>query len=164
MSGPWPPGDARVVGQADLTRGEPPLVSQHRRQDALLTLGRIIYGGYFLYNGVNHFLNRSMLAGYAKSKNVPWPDAAVIGSGALLVGGGLSILAGFRPKLGAALVTTFLAGVSAKMHDFSAVEDQQQRAQELVNFSKNMALIGGAALAASVPEPWPLSPAKLGSY
>jgi len=29
--------------------------------------------------------------------------------------------------------------------------------QEFVNFTRNLALIGGAAFAAAIPEPWPAS-------
>ena len=39
--------------------------------------------------------------------------------------------------------------------DFWNIDDQQQRMQEMVNFTKNMALIGGACFAADDPEPWP---------
>jgi hypothetical protein len=46
-------------------------------------------------------------------------------------------------------------GVSPIMHNFWAVEDEHARMTEAVNFAKNMALIGGACLAASVAEPWP---------
>lgn len=43
------------------------------------------------------------------------------------------------------------------MHDFWRVQDAQQRMGEQVNFFKNLALLGGAALAAAIPEPWPAS-------
>jgi hypothetical protein len=43
------------------------------------------------------------------------------------------------------------------MHDFWNQTDPQAKMTEQVNFLKKMALIGGAALAAAVPEPWPLS-------
>jgi putative oxidoreductase len=119
--------------------------------------GRALFGGYFLYNGINHFRNRAMLSGYSASKNVPYPDAAVAGSGAMLVLGGLSVLAGVRPKLGASLIGAFLLGVTPKMHDFWAVEDAGQRMGEQVNFLKNLALLGGAMMTAAMPEPWPAS-------
>ena len=95
------------------------------------TAGRLIFGGYFLYSGIHHFTHRDMLIGYAKSKGVAWPKAAVLGSGVLLVLGGLSLLTGVKQKVGASLVTTFLTGVTP------------------ANFTRNLALIGGAALAAA---------------
>jgi uncharacterized membrane protein YphA (DoxX/SURF4 family) len=117
--------------------------------------GRVIFGGYFLYNGINHFLNRKMLVDYARSKNVPAPDLAVSASGLLILAGGLSILTGVQPKVGAALITTFLLGVSPQMHAFWKEQDAQQRMQEMVNFTKNLALVGASLVAAGHPEPWP---------
>ena len=119
--------------------------------------GRAIFGGYFVYNGINHFKSREMLAGYAASKKVPAADAAVVASGLMMLAGGLSLLAGTRPKLGAASVAAFLLGVSPVMHAYWNETDPQQRMNEMINFTKNMALVGGALLAAGHPEPWPVS-------
>jgi predicted outer membrane repeat protein len=41
------------------------------------------------------------------------------------------------------------------MHAFWTIDDEPQRSRELVNFTKNLALSGGGALAAAVPESWP---------
>jgi len=159
-SGPPPPGDAPIRGQGELAHPE----ERHRAPGPwiswsgnriMLAMGRAIFGGYFLYNGINHFVNRDMLAQYARSKQVPAPDAAVPASGALLVLGGLSVLTGVQPKVGASLIATFLLGVSPQMHAFWRIDDPQQRMPEFVNFTKNMALVGGACLVAAIPEPWP---------
>lgn len=159
-SGPMPAGPAVTRGQGALAHPEerrwvPALPAARPLGSTLLMLGRVIFGGYFAYNGINHFVNRSMMAAYAGSKGVPQPDAAVLGTGALLMAGGIGLVLGTRPKLSAAMITTFLASVSPVMHDFWNVEDPGQRQIELVNFSKNIALIGGACLAAAMPEPWP---------
>ena len=159
-SGSAAPRGAVVRGQGELAHPE-----ERRRNNrftvgwpgntAMLSLGRLIFGGYFLYNGVNHFLNREMLSQYAGSKGVPAPDAAVIGSGVLAVLGGLSVLTGVQPKVGASMIATFLLGITPQMHDFWNVEDQQQRMSEFVNFTKNTALLGAACFAAALPEPRP---------
>src|SRR5689334_3714062 len=57
-------------------------------------LGRLLFGGFFLYNGINHFKQRKQLAQYAGSKNVPMAELAVTASGVALLGGGASILLG----------------------------------------------------------------------
>jgi len=161
-SGPLPAGAPEVRGQGELGHPEERrrLIGPAREREpnsALLALGRTILGGYFAYNGVNHFVNRAMLADYARSKEVPAAGAAVPGSGAMILLGGLSVLTGVRPKIGASLIAGFLLAVSARMHDFWNVEDPQQQMQEFVNFSKNMALVGAACLVAALPEPWPVS-------
>src|SRR6266508_1581928 len=160
VSGPLPPGDAEVRGQGELGHPEEhrairsTVIEQTQRRAALMA-GRAIFGGFFLYSGLNHFISNEMMTGYARSKGVPKPELAVATSGTMFLLGGLSLLTGIRPKVGAALIAAGLAGVTT-MHDFWNVEGDQ-RMQELVNFTKNVALIGGAALAAAIPEPWPAS-------
>jgi len=120
-------------------------------------LGRIVFGGFFLYNGIHHFLERKSMAQYAKAKNVPAADVAVPATGAALVIGGASILLGIKPKLGALAIIGFLAGVSPSIHNFWAIEDPNQRINEMINFSKNLALLGAALALMGVKEPWPAS-------
>jgi uncharacterized membrane protein YphA (DoxX/SURF4 family) len=127
-------------------------VSQLER--AAQIAGRAMFGGYFLYNGINHFRNRQAMAGYARSKGVAAADAAVIATGAMMVAGGLSIIAGRQPKWGAGLIASFLLGVSPQMHAFWKEQDPQARMPELINFTKNMALVGASLMAAAHPEPW----------
>jgi putative oxidoreductase len=157
-TGPFPKGRATVRTPAAFAHPEerqPIGWTRPALETAALLAGRAIFGGYFLYNGINHFLNRRMLVDYARSKGVPSPDLAVSASGMLILAGGLSILTGTQPKIGAALITTFLLGVSPQMHAFWNEDDAAQRMNEMVNFTKNMALVGGALLAAGHPEPWP---------
>ena len=123
---------------------------------ALFLIGRIAFGGFFVYNGINHFKQKDALAGYAGLKNIPNPELAVIASGVALVTGGASIILGAKPQLGTLAILGFLAVVSPTMHDFWSVEDPQQKQNQMINFSKNMALLG-AALALAGVEEWPLS-------
>lgn len=120
-------------------------------------LGRLIFGGYFISSGIHHFQQTRELAQYAKTKRVPKPDITVKATGAMLIVGGTSILLGIKPKLGAAAIIGFLAGVSPVMHDFWSQQDPQLRMNEIVNFSKNLALAGAATALMGVEEPWPVS-------
>ncbi len=118
-------------------------------------IGRLLFGGFFLYNGLHHFTAREMMAGYAASKGVPSPNLAVTGSGLLILVGGLSILLGIRPHVGAALIVVFLVGVTPMIHNFWAVTDPAQKLMETINFAKNTALLGAALMSVAVPWPWP---------
>jgi putative oxidoreductase len=124
---------------------------------APFVIGRLIFGGFFLYNGINHFRQLDALSQYAGSKKVPAPKLSVAVSGAALLVGGASILLGVKPKLGTLAVMGFLAGVSPSMHDFWHDEDPNQRMNNMVHFSKNLALLGGAMALMAVEEPWPAS-------
>jgi putative oxidoreductase len=120
-------------------------------------IGRLLFGGYFLYNGINHLRNRTQMAPYAESKGVPKPEAAVVASGIPLIIGGASLLLGVKPKLGAAAILGFLAGVSPIMHDFWRNEDPNERQMNMIHFFKNAALAGGALALMGVEEPWEAS-------
>jgi putative oxidoreductase len=111
---------------------------------ALYKVGRVVFGGFFLYSGINHFLHRDHMAQYTKAKGVPQPEAAVIASGALLTLAGASLILGLKPKLGSAAVSTFLATASPLMHDFWKSNDPAARQNDLIHFSKNLALLGAA--------------------
>jgi len=155
-TGPYPPGPAKSVTAAQLGHPRERLTQRTPAlEDVALLVGRTVFGGFFLYNGINHFVSRRMLTDYARSKGVPAADAAVPASGLLILAGGLSLLAGRQPKMGAGLIATFLLGVSPLMHAFWKERGHEQRMQEMVNFTKNMALAGGAMMAAARPEPWP---------
>jgi putative oxidoreductase len=106
-------------------------------------------------NGFNHFRNLNMIAGYAQSKGTPAPKIAAGGSGLLLLLGGASLLLGFHQTIGVILVI-FLLGVSFQIHNFWTVQDQQAKMGEMVNFTKNMALLGLLLMTLAIPGPWPI--------
>jgi putative oxidoreductase len=111
---------------------------------SLRKVGRALFGGYFIYSGINHFLHEKDLVQYAKAKHVPAPDAAVIASGIALVAGGTSLALGLKPKFGAASVVGFLAAVTPSIHNFWADADPNQRQNNMAHFGKNLALLSGA--------------------
>ena len=125
--------------------------------DIAFLIGRIIAGGFFLMNSFNHFAQLNMLTGYAKSKGIPAPALAVGGSGVLLFLGGLSLLLGYHPTIGAALLVIFLLGASFGIHNFWTVQDQQAKQGEMINFLKNMAILGLLLMTLGIPQPWLMS-------
>jgi putative oxidoreductase len=123
----------------------------------LFIIGRIIVAGYFLFNGLNHFMLLGMMSDYAKMKGVPLPAVSVIVTGSMLILGGLSFLMGVYPVVGVILIAAFLIPVSFMMHNFWKIKDAQQKMVEMVNFLKNMALLGSVLMFLSIPRPWPFS-------
>jgi uncharacterized membrane protein YphA (DoxX/SURF4 family) len=119
-------------------------------------IGRLIFGGFFIMNGVDHFMRTSMMAQMAAQKGVPFPEVAIIGTGLLLLFGGASMLLGWQPELGVTALVIFLVGVSIPMHNFWA-ETGDARMMDMINFTKNMALVGASLMFVAVPRPWPLS-------
>lgn len=124
----------------------------------LFLFARILYGGFFLIKGVKHFSNVGKYAQHAAAKNVPAPNAAVLGTGVLLVLGGGSILLGLFPVVGFWLLVAYLAGTTPMMHRFWSVNDPGERAMEQIQFMKNVALLGAALMMivfTTYMGPWP---------
>lgn len=125
--------------------------------EELFLIGRIIVGLYYLYNAANHLIVATEpLTQYAQHKGVPAPRLAVIVAGILLLIAGLSFLLGVYPGLGVLSLVLFFLPVTFKMHQFWAAQDQQQRIIEMVNFTKNLALMGSALMFLMI-ERWPYS-------
>jgi putative oxidoreductase len=113
-------------------------------QGAVVVLGRFSFALIFLMAGANHF-NRQTI-GYAASQGVPLASIAVPLSGVLAIAGGLSILLGYRAKLGAWLIALFLVPVTLMMHKFWTVQDPMMAQIQMILFMKNVAMLGGALL------------------
>jgi putative oxidoreductase len=110
----------------------------------VVVLGRFFFALIFLMAGAGHFSKQSM--GYAVSAGVPLASIAVPLSGVLAIAGGLSILLGYRAKLGAWLIVLFLVPVTLMMHKFWTVTDPMMAQIQMILFMKNVSMLGGALL------------------
>ncbi len=115
-------------------------------ETALLYIGRIIFGGYFIFGAVNHFTKLEMMSGYAKSKGAPSPRLSVAFSGLLLLIGGASVLFNIFSTIGFLSLILFLVPVTLIMHAPWKVEDPQAKTSETINFIKNFALVGAVLI------------------
>lgn len=124
--------------------------------EILFIIGRLLYGGFFILNSLNHFMKLEMMSQYASSKKVPYPKYAVVVSGLMILLGGLGIVLGVYVQYAVLLLVLFLLVVSVTMHNFWAVQDPMQKQMEMVQFLKNMALLGAALMFLTIPS-WELS-------
>lgn len=106
-------------------------------------LARILFGGVIAFFGLNHFMNAEEMIGYAEFKGVPAASLAVPFTGGMLLFGGVGIAAGVAPAVAAGAVIGFLLVTTPLMHDFWAVDADQQQ-DEMINFLKNVGLLGAA--------------------
>jgi putative oxidoreductase len=113
-------------------------------QGVVVVLGRFFFALIFLMAGANHFSKQTI--GYAVSAGVPLASIAVPLSGVLSIAGGLSILLGYRAKLGGWLIVLFLVPVTLMMHKFWLVQDPMMAQIQMILFMKNVAMLGGALL------------------
>ena len=110
---------------------------------AVVVLGRVLFALIFLMSGFTHFSSQTIA--FAASQGVPLASVIVPLSGVLAFAGGLSILLGYRAKLGAWLIVIFLIGVTP-MHKFWGVSDPMMQQMQMAMFMKNLTMLGGALL------------------
>jgi putative oxidoreductase len=113
-------------------------------QGAVVVLGRFFFALIFLVAAPSLFTKQTI--GYAASQGVPLAAIAVPLAGVLAIAGGLSILLGYRAKLGAWLIALFLVPVSLMMHKFWTVQDPMMAQIQMIMFMKNVSMLGGALL------------------
>jgi putative oxidoreductase len=118
-------------------------------------LGRLLFALIFLMAGLNHFASQSIA--YAASKGVPMASITVPLSGVIALAGGLSILLGYRAKIGAWLIVLFLACVTPMMHKFWTATDPVIYQIQMAMFMKNLSMMGAALFISQIGAgPWSL--------
>ena len=118
--------------------------------DWLWLIGRTVFGLYFVYSGLNHFLQYQGMKQYAAFKKAPLPGLSVIVTGLMLLAGGASVLANYYLKWGIGLLVVFLVAAAFVMHNFWTVQDENAKAGERAHFLKNLALAAAALMMLSI--------------
>src|SRR5947209_497947 len=113
-------------------------------QRAVVVLGRFFFALIFLVAAPNHFSKQTIAL--SASQGVPLAWIAVPLSGVVAIAGGLSILLGYRAKLGAWLIVLFLIPVTLMLHKFWTVTDPMMAQIQMILFMKNVSMLGGALL------------------
>jgi putative oxidoreductase len=86
-----------------------------------------------------------------------WPQSQFRSPACSRWAGGLSILLGYRAKIGAWLLIAFVAAVTPMMHNFWTVADPMMRQMQFIMFMKNVSMLGGALLVTQLGTgPWSL--------
>ena len=115
----------------------------------------MFFGLIFILAGSNNFSSQTI--SYSASHGVPLASLAVPFSAVLAILGGLSILLGYRAKIGAWLIALFLIGVTPMLHNFWAVSDPMAHQMQFIMFMKNVSMLGGALLISQLGAgPWSL--------
>jgi uncharacterized membrane protein YphA (DoxX/SURF4 family) len=114
--------------------------------DVIALIGRILFVLLFFGSAMGHIKQTEAMAGYAASKGVPSAKAATIGSGVLMLVGGLMLLLGVWADLGALLLVLFLLPTAFLMHNFWKETDPQAKQTEMIQFNKDLSLAGGALM------------------
>jgi len=109
-------------------------------QRYLPLIGRILLGLIFVMSGFNKITGFEGTQQYMASYGMPMTSLLLVGAIVVEIVGGLSVIFGVFPRLGAAALVLFLIPASLIFHtDFS---EQTQ----LIMFLKNLSIMGGLLL------------------
>ena len=111
--------------------------------DEVLLVGRILFVILFVFSGLAHFQRYQMMAEYTRQAKIPFPELSVLGSGVVIVVGGLGVGLGVWGDLAALLLAGFLVPAAFLMHRFWGV-DEQTAMMQMPHFMKNIALTGAS--------------------
>jgi putative oxidoreductase len=103
-----------------------------------------MFAAIFLKAVPGHFQEETIA--FVSEQGIPLAGLFVPLAGFLALAGGLSVLLGWRAKLGAWLLVTFLVPVTLLMHPFWVVSDPGAAAMQEAMFFRNVSMLGGALL------------------
>lgn len=116
-------------------------------QGILAVIGRVMLCTIFVMaavgNKIPHF---DAVADLMGQKGIPAPRLMLIGAVVFLIAGSLSVILGYKARIGAALLLVFLILASYYFHDFWRVTDTAAQQDQMIHFMKNLGLMGAMVL------------------
>jgi putative oxidoreductase len=105
-------------------------------------IGRLLMSVIFLLSGMMKLMNLDQTVGYMASKGIPSARELAVVAGIAEVCGAVSLMFGFLARIGALGLFLYLIPTTWIFHSFWTYEGAEQQMQ-MVNFLKNIALMGG---------------------
>ncbi|MFO1020121.1 MAG: DoxX family protein [Planctomycetales bacterium] len=123
-------------------------------QGIVTVLGRIALSTIFLMSAVGNKIPQfSNVVKYMEANDVPAPQILLPSAIVFLIAGSLSVILGFKARIGATLLLVFLILATYYFHDFWTLTDPQQVQMQMIQFMKNLSMAGAMLLS------WPTVPA-----
>ena len=119
-------------------------------QKALFYVGRGLLGLYFIVPGITKVTGFAATSDYMAAHGVPLIPVLLVVTIILQIGGGACLLAGYRAQLMAFLLAGLTLVINLFMHNFWAMPEGIERAHEMQNFIKNLAIMAGLMYVAGV--------------
>lgn len=107
--------------------------------------GRIMIATIFLLSAVGNKIPQfNAIAGYMASEGVPAPQVMLVGAIVFLIVGSVSLVLGFKARVGATLLLVFLVLATYYFHDFWNFTGAD-RQNQMIQFMKNLSMMGTMA-------------------
>lgn len=106
-------------------------------------LSRTCLATIFIMGGISKLRQKESTTQYMRSNNLPAAGALLPVAAGVEILGGVSVLAGLQAKAGASLLAAYLIPTTLVFHRFWAAEDEGEQEAQMIQFMKNLAIIGG---------------------
>lgn len=124
-------------------------------ENMCVTVGRALLGIYFILPGINKVTDFEGNSAYMAEHGMVLIPFFLVLTIILQIGGGASLVAGFRTKPVAFVLAGLTLVISLVMHDFWTMEPGLQTSHETQNFVKNLAIMAGLLVLAGLGGgPW----------
>jgi putative oxidoreductase len=105
-------------------------------------LGRVGIATIFLMSTIGNKIPQfNNTVGYMQAHGVPMPRGMLVGAIVFLIVGSISVILGFKTRIGATLLLIFLALATFYFHNFWDLAGEA-RQREMIHFMKNLSMAG----------------------
>jgi len=112
-------------------------------QGVLSVAGRVALATIFILSAVgNKIPNFDAVSKVMAAKGIPAPTLMLVGAIVFLIAGGLSVVVGYKARIGAFLLLVFLVLASYYFHDFWRLTDPKEAQEQTIQFMKNLSMMG----------------------
>jgi putative oxidoreductase len=111
-------------------------------------IGRLLIAAIFLVSGLAKLTDTPGTVAHMTAAGIPYPDTLALVAGCAEVLGALAIATGFLTRVASVGLILFMIPTTLIFHAFWN-DAGQERMTQMVNFMKNLAIIGGLAVLAA---------------
>jgi putative oxidoreductase len=108
-------------------------------------IGRILIASIFLVSGIAKLTDTPGTVAHMAAMGIPYPETLAVVAGAAEVLGAIAIVTGFLTRMASVGLILFMIPATLIFHAFWNYAGQE-RVPQMVNFMKNLAIIGGLAV------------------
>ncbi|MGH9727999.1 MAG: DoxX family protein [Candidatus Acidiferrales bacterium] len=111
-------------------------------------VGRISIGVLFIFTGTEKVMHFSGMVPFLASKGMPLANVMLATALTIELLGALCLITGFQTRIAALLIFLYLIPTTLMFHNFWAMQGAM-RADNQINFLKNLAIMGGLLMLAA---------------
>jgi putative oxidoreductase len=108
-------------------------------------IGRLLIAALFLTSGVAKLVDTANTGQFMTAVGIPHAETLAMIAGVAEICGGLAIALGFLTRIGAIGLALYLIPTTLIFHSFWRFDEPEAKTQ-MVNFMKNLCIIGGLAM------------------